>query len=152
MLFGTALPVENMDCLLPCWQWKKAHLKWPAGPDYLPAQHLHTKISCFLLLSTCLGIFLCTDEMKQVLLRSAGSWLLLFPLPRACSMFITQLWWYPVVHCFTWITWGSSQSPERQQNSAQNEKLRNKGSYCALYQPVFTVDAIFTSASITSRI
>lgn len=51
---------------------------------------------------------------------------------------------------FTWLTCGSSKSPERQQNSAQNEKLQNKGSYCALYEPVFTADAIFTSASITS--
>lgn len=51
---------------------------------------------------------------------------------------------------FTWITCGRSKSPERQQNSAQNEKLQNKGSYCALYEPVFTADAIFTSASITS--
>lgn len=104
--------------------------------------------------SNCLSNFLLMNGVKWAFIHFAGIWAMLPPVPlgtvcllSSCDdalLFSVRLWG------FAWLTCHSSKSPERQQNSAHTWELQNKGSYYVLYEPVYTADAIFTSASKTS--
>lgn len=114
---GTALPAE---------MWRT----WTVFCHFqsllqVPAQQLHTKISCFLLLCSCFSNLLAAGEVKQVLMCSAGWWALRSQCTgRLYSAALTIPFCSP--WGFTWRTRGRSRSPERQLSSARNEKLQNK--------------------------